>query len=979
MKRFITFLLIAAMLVCMVPAFAVTVSAAEEPQQGLNATFWHSVAEVEEGESGHADAWRRLMGWNGMGQSTSYETNEWFDESIDQMVKISHKWPTVGDGKLGFGEGFLWSDYKVVSGNKGNQASEVNDYLVQWTGTMKATTAGTYTFVANALDNGVAIFVDDEKAFEWWGPDTWFENESLLSKYTFTITEDQVGKDIPFEMWFLEMFGDERLKMSVTMNGTADGQKSLEEAGLTFALSATYYTCLLNGEYDDVAAHMTQGDGKDADNAVNHTFSEEQLTAIKGEMMNVGTALIDNMESNTFFEKRVFEQFGAHYNGFLIEYSGYLTPLVSGEYQFGTAKVDNCYILQLKIDGQWKTVYEFWAKGIWNDSYTTYSADKFNLTAGTSYELRAIFLELDGGEPLETKIKINGTEYDASGVLLTTEPYAKGQAPTKSMIFDAGAEWKYQLGSMENGNAPAAPAGWPTSIASTMQTGTAPMKDEWTTSDNPADGTQANAYIWLAKEFTVDDIDDYKDVPLMTDMYYDDDIRVYVNGTEVYNYSRWNTGMTAYKLLEDASELLVEGKNVIAVSLHQHHGGWDFDMRLYTTTADTSAYFPMYTAVDTADELIAYAKMASDAYAVDRYTTHSAILDITADISMKGKTWAPITGFVGDIKGNGHTISDIVYVNTDTNGNKGLIVNDLANYWVDNQPVENGTIRDLTVKNSLLYAPNSEWNAVGAIAGKLDRGCVYNCTVEDVTVIGGDWVGGIVGRAESGSINGALETPVMDCTIKNSTVISTMTTSTSNKAVGGIVGTNDSRSKLLLGDYVMENVVIMCDESVTLKAEVVGAPDTSEGCAPVHGENASVKNVKIVNTAAAAVTAGASTSWNAADAKNVTITLTATDNAITAVKVNGETLKSSYYTLKETEEKVTVVTLKESYLKSLGTGEYTVSVESYEGNAEASLSVINEAPVAPPQTGDAILFLALIATLSLAGAVLVSKKRSCEK
>ncbi|MBO5778188.1 MAG: hypothetical protein J6R82_01330, partial [Clostridia bacterium] len=487
MKKIISTLLVLAMVACMLPAFAVSTSAASaNPEQGLNATFWHTTANVANGESGHADGIRRLMGWHGKGQSTSYETNEWFDASIDQIVKTSHKWSTVGDGSYTFAQGFDRDSYKAVS-----NVNSDNEYLVQWTGTMKATTAGTYTFVGNALDNGVTIFVNGDKAFEWWGPDSWFENESLLSKYTFTITEDQVGKDIPFEMWFLEMFGDERLKMSVTMDGTAEGQKSMDDAGLSFALSATYYTYLLNGSWGQVNDLLIPGDGKEAGNAANHTFSEDQLSAIKGKMMNVGTTLIADMESNTFFEKKVFEQFGAHYNGFMIEYEGYLTPTVSGNYTFGTQKVDNCFIMQLEIDGTWKTVYEFWGKGIWNDSSTTYYNESFDLTAGTSYKLRAIFLEIDGGEPLVTSYKIDGKEfgYSASGILLTTEAYKPGTAPITKSLFDLDSEWKYQMGTW-NGAAPAAPEGWPNSIADTMLTGTAPMHDEWTTNDAaPADGT----------------------------------------------------------------------------------------------------------------------------------------------------------------------------------------------------------------------------------------------------------------------------------------------------------------------------------------------------------------------------------------------------------------------------------------------------------------------------------------------------------
>lgn len=344
---------------------------------------------------------------------------------------------------------------------------------------------------------------------------------------------------------------------------------------------------------------------------------------------------------------------------------------------------------------------------------------------------------------------------------------------------------------------------------------------------------------------------------------------------------------------------------------------------------------------------------------------------------MSGKVYTPINRYLGTIHGNNHTISNITYITDATGGNKGLIVNDLANFWQDNYPTENGTIKDLTVKNGLIVAPKTEWNAVGAIVGKMDRGCMYNCHVEDTTVIGGDWTGGIVGRSESGSINGALESPVLNCSIKNSTVIGTTTPTNANKAIGAIVGTNDSRSKLLLGDYVIENVVIMCDEGWTLKAEVVGAPDTSEGCAPVHGENASVKNVSIVNTASAAVTKGDQSKW--VGKGNVNITVSATDNAITAVKVNGKAIPASAYTAKETEENLTVVTLKASYLETLELGDYTVAVESYQGNVEASFTVAEPDPTTPPPTGDSILFLALIATLSLAGVAFASKKRNSVK
>ena len=163
----------------------------------------------------------------------------------------------------------------------------------------------------------------------------------------------------------------------------------------------------------------------------------------------------------------------------------------------------------------------------------------------------------------------------------------------------------------------------------------------------------------------------------------------------------------------------------------------------------------------------------------------------------------------------------------------------------------------------------------------------------------------------------------------------------------------------------------MCDESWGLKGNTIGAVCTDAGCEPSVGANAKETNVSIVNTAAAAVTGGAGTTK---------VTVSATDNAVTAVKVNGNVLSASAYTIKETAENVTVVTLKDSYLKSLEVGSYTLEIESYQGNTSSTFTVAEE-PVTPPpaQTGDATIIIALIATLSLAGVVFASKKRNSVK
>ncbi len=993
MKRFIPLLLVAAMVLTMIPAFAVTSSAANAtPKEGLNATYWLSLAEIDEGESGHFDAWKRIMGWHG-GETTDYTNNRKFDQAIKQMLHLSAETGTK-TGITEMGGSFNGNDYKSVTGINSD-----NEYMVKWTGTMKATTAGTYTFVAHKVDNGCAIFVDGEKAFEFWGASYYFDDDgvNLLSEQTFTITEEQVGKDIEFEMWFLEIDGGEALSFSVTADGTPEGRKSMADAGFTFDLTATYYTCKVRGtdgnENGDIEQYMQDGVKVDSNgnraNAAdpgNHNFDEEELTNIKSEMLMVGSSVIPNFQTSSYKDQMISEQFGMLYDDYMVEFDGFLTPTRSGTYTFGTRSVDNCFLMQLEIDGEWKTVYELWGKGIFNDAEETYYNESVELTAGTSYKLRAIFLELSGGEPLEARVKINGEVFNlaTSGVCFTTEAYEEGTAPKTVDFFGLGSEWKYQMGSWANDKAPDAPAGWPNAIADTMQTGNAPVHDWWTTSDvpenNPDTGKQENAYLWLAKEFTVEDLDALEGLALMADMHYDDDIEVYINGKLVFDHARWNDGTPRYKFANEASDLLKEGKNIIAVSLVQHWGGWDFDLGLSATSINKDGYIPMYASIKTADELNAYVATINEFTAKTENITHPANVYIDADIDMTGKEWTPIKRFVGTIHGNGHTISGLTYVTDVVSQDVALIVCKLSNLW-DGKPVENGTILDLNVKNSLLVAPNVEWNAVGAIVGNMDRGVIKNCSIEDVTVIGGDWTGGIAGRSSGWSIIGSKDSPVENCTVKNSTIIANNTPSGANKAVGGIVGTNDSESKVILGDYTMENVVIMCDDSWPLKGNTIGAPCTDAGCEPSVGANAKETNVQLIAKADAAITEGAETTWVNTDATDVTITVSATDNAITAVTVNGEALPSSYYTVKETAENSTEITLKKAYLQSLETGEYTVAVESYQGDVETTLTITNddvqEAP--PVETGDAFLFIALIAVLSLAGVVFATKKRRSVK
>ncbi|MBR2986382.1 MAG: SipW-dependent-type signal peptide-containing protein [Clostridia bacterium] len=127
----------------------------------------------------------------------------------------------------------------------------------------------------------------------------------------------------------------------------------------------------------------------------------------------------------------------------------------------------------------------------------------------------------------------------------------------------------------------------------------------------------------------------------------------------------------------------------------------------------------------------------------------------------------------GNFVGNGHTITNVVL----KEGQDGLFNNGAK------------AVNNLTVKNISVNAPAAE--TVGAVSG---NGSMTNVHVENATVIGGKYVGGICGKGAS----------FVDCSIKNATVIG------NNKTVGGLVGYSigDPDAATVTGN-VVENVTVI--------------------------------------------------------------------------------------------------------------------------------------------------------------------------
>ncbi|MBR2986555.1 MAG: SipW-dependent-type signal peptide-containing protein [Clostridia bacterium] len=148
-------------------------------------------------------------------------------------------------------------------------------------------------------------------------------------------------------------------------------------------------------------------------------------------------------------------------------------------------------------------------------------------------------------------------------------------------------------------------------------------------------------------------------------------------------------------------------------------------------------------------------------------------IKLAADLDMNNVPMDSVDiSFWNDFYGNGHTITNVVL----KDGQDGLFINGAK------------AINDLTVKNISVNAPTAQ--TVGAVSG---NGSMTNVHVENATVVGGKYVGGICGKGSS----------FVNCSIKNSTVTG------NDKTVGGLVGysVGDPNAATVTGNLV-ENVTV---------------------------------------------------------------------------------------------------------------------------------------------------------------------------
>lgn len=124
------------------------------------------------------------------------------------------------------------------------------------------------------------------------------------------------------------------------------------------------------------------------------------------------------------------------------------------------------------------------------------------------------------------------------------------------------------------------------------------------------------------------------------------------------------------------------------------------------------------------------------------------------------------------------------------------------------------------------------------------------------------------------------------------------------------------------------------------------------------------------------VTKGDKSTWYTKSSKTLSFTANGAFKDFKGVQIDNKDLPEKYYTAKEGS---TVITLKNEFLKKLGTGKHTITILFEDGQAEAAFKVAEGLDDTNPETGDTFpmgLWLTLMGT-SAAGiiAVMVFRKK----
>lgn len=254
--------------------------------------------------------------------------------------------------------------------------------------------------------------------------------------------------------------------------------------------------------------------------------------------------------------------------------------------------------------------------------------------------------------------------------LLALAPTSEGTVVNTMTLVNKGAEWIYYTSSSDELGASGAwtEIGYDTS---SWKKHKAPLGDRAEGAEG-TEWTNEKPYLWARYEFDVDDAEAFKNATLQMEAFYDDDIAIYINGSLIYSDDTWNDAYTKYEL-ETGGSCIVNGKNVIAVKLHQHTGGFEWDAEIIANIMDSN--------VLTSDAPVSFEDVGIYASRMQKYFPLSYLV-LTGSKPNSGIQWVgePNNRYTRYIS----TMSECEVVRPNTYGsNKSLIIRKLRSGHVE--------------------------------------------------------------------------------------------------------------------------------------------------------------------------------------------------------------------------------------------------------------------------------------------------------
>ena len=158
------------------------------------------------------------------------------------------------------------------------------------------------------------------------------------------------------------------------------------------------------------------------------------------------------------------------------------------------------------------------------------------------------------------------------------------------VLIDSESSWQYYV--VDDKGFEEMDAHWMASdYVANWDYGTAPFGDRIVNGQAATYGwVGENDGIFLRKAFKINSNTNPNGMNFYIRTFYDNTIHIYLNGTEIFSHDNGgaNDWVDDYKLykLDGIEDLLKNGKNVLAVSVHDNAGGREFDLSFFATTEE---------------------------------------------------------------------------------------------------------------------------------------------------------------------------------------------------------------------------------------------------------------------------------------------------------------------------------------------------------------------------------------------------------